>query len=89
VLDVAVIGVPHEEFGEEVRAVVQPVHWEDAGPALAAELVGYCQERLAAYKCPRQVDFERDLPRSDTGKLYKKTLQKRYRDAYDAARVSS
>jgi long-chain acyl-CoA synthetase len=89
VLDVAVIGVPHEEFGEEVRAVVQPVHWEDAGPALAAELVGYCQERLAAYKCPRQVDFERELPRSDTGKLYKKTLQKRYRDAYDAARVSS
>jgi long-chain acyl-CoA synthetase len=88
VLDVAVIGIPHEDFGEEVRAVVQPVRWEDAGPELGAELVAYCQANLASYKCPRQVDFDRELPRLDTGKLYKKTLQKRYQDAFEAARAA-
>jgi acyl-coenzyme A synthetase/AMP-(fatty) acid ligase len=89
VMDVAVIGVPNPDFGEEVRAVVQPVNWEDATPELAAELLAYCQEHLASYKCPRKVDFERELPRLDTGKLYKKVLQKRYRDEYEAARAEA
>jgi long-chain acyl-CoA synthetase len=78
VLDVAVIGVPNEDFGEEVKAVVQLVDARDMGPALAAELIDYCKQRLASFKCPRSIDFEVQLPRHATGKLYKKLLQERY-----------
>ena len=78
VADVAAFGVPNAEFGEEVKAVVQPVRWEDAGDALAQELVGWCRERLADVKCPRSIDFEQQLPRAETGKLYKKELKARY-----------
>ena len=80
VLDVGVIGVPDTEMGEAVKAVVQPARWEDAGPALEAELIEYCRQHLAAYKCPRSVDFDPELPRLDTGKLYKKQLRARYWD---------
>jgi fatty-acyl-CoA synthase len=78
VLDVAVIGVPNEDFGEEVKAVVQPVDPRDIGPGLAAELVAYCRERLASFKCPRSVDFDTALPRHPTGKLYKQLVRDRY-----------
>jgi acyl-coenzyme A synthetase/AMP-(fatty) acid ligase len=78
VLDVGVLGVPHPEMGEEVKAVVQPMRWEDAGPDLEAELMAYCRDNLAAYKCPRSVDFMEQLPRLDTGKLYKQALRKNY-----------
>ena len=78
VMDVAVIGVPNEEFGEEVKAVVQPRDMADAGPALAAELMAFCREHLSHIKCPRSVDFEAELPRHPTGKLYKRLLRDRY-----------
>jgi len=78
VMDVAVIGVPNEDFGEEVKAVVQPVDAGDIGPALAAELIDYCRQRLAHFKCPRTIDFEIQLPRHATGKLYKKLVRDRY-----------
>jgi fatty-acyl-CoA synthase len=78
VYDVAVFGVPNPDFGEEVKAVVQPVSIDDAGSDLAEELIAYCKSRLASYKCPRSVDFEAELPRSDAGKLYKRRLKDRY-----------
>ena len=78
VLDVAVTGVPNEDLGEEVKAVVQLVDPAAAGPDLAQELITYCRDRIAHFKCPRSVDFVPELPRSETGKLYKRIL----RDAY-------
>ena len=78
VMDVAVLGVPNEEFGEEVKAVVQPRDMAQAGPALAAELMAFCQQHLSHIKCPRSIDFEAELPRHPTGKLYKRLLRDRY-----------
>jgi long-chain acyl-CoA synthetase len=81
VMDVAVFGVPNDDFGEEVKAVVQPVEMPanaaEAGE-LAAELIAYCREHLADVKCPRSVDFREELPRHPTGKLYKRLLKDDY-----------
>ncbi|MEV4899673.1 acyl-CoA synthetase, partial [Nonomuraea sp. NPDC055795] len=76
--DVAVFGVPDEEMGEQVKAVVQPADMNEAGPALEAELIAYCRARLAHFKCPRSVDFREELPRHPTGKLYKRLLRDEY-----------
>ena len=78
VMDAAVFGVPNDEMGEEVKAVVQPVDMDDAGPELERELIAYCKEHLASFKCPRSIDFEAELPRHPTGKLYKRLLKDRY-----------
>ncbi|MEU7857963.1 acyl-CoA synthetase [Nonomuraea sp. NPDC049141] len=78
VADVAVFGIPDEEMGEQVKAVVQPVSMAEAGPALEAELIEYCRARLAHYKCPKSVDFRAELPRHPTGKLYKRLLKDEY-----------
>jgi long-chain acyl-CoA synthetase len=78
VLDVAVIGVPNEDLGEEVKAVVQLADPSSASPALADELITYCRDRLTHFKCPRTVDFVDELPRYPTGKLYKRILRDKY-----------
>ncbi|RYE57224.1 MAG: acyl-CoA synthetase, partial [Rhizobiaceae bacterium] len=78
VMDAAVFGVPNEEFGEEVKAVVQLMDASQAGPELEAELIGYCRERLSHIKCPRTIDFEQDFPRMPSGKLVKRRLRDRY-----------
>jgi long-chain acyl-CoA synthetase len=78
VLDVAVFGVPHPEMGEEVKAVIQPVEWHQAGDALTTELRSWCEARLAGYKRPRSYDYVPQLPRLDNGKLYKRELRDRY-----------
>ncbi|MBO0854284.1 MAG: acyl-CoA synthetase [Nocardia sp.] len=85
VTDVAVFGVPHEEMGEQVKAVIEPADWSEAGPDLERELIAFCRSRIADYKCPRSIDFERELPRSDTGKLYKRLLRDRYWPARSTA----
>ena len=78
VADVAVIGVPNEEFGEEVKAVVQVMDGVAESDELAAELLEFCQAHLAKIKCPRSVDFDPALPRHPTGKLYKRLVRDRY-----------
>ena len=78
VADVAVFGVPNEDFGEEVKAVVQPRDLSDANDDVARELIAYCKERLASFKCPRSVDFMEELPRHPTGKLYKRLIKDKY-----------
>ena len=78
VADVAVFGVPNEEMGEEVKAVVQPANLEDAGPALEAELIAYCKANMSSVKSPRSIDFEEELPRHPTGKMYKRLLKDKY-----------
>lgn len=78
VADAAVFGIPNPDFGEEVKAVVQPKDWNDAGEELGRTLIDWCRERLADVKCPRSIDFELELPRAETGKLYKKELKTRY-----------
>jgi acyl-CoA synthetase (AMP-forming)/AMP-acid ligase II len=87
VADVAVFGVPNEEFGEEVKAVVQPISMDLAGPELAEELVAFCRANLAHLKCPRSIDFEAELPRHPTGKLYKRLLRDRYWEGHGKSRI--
>jgi long-chain acyl-CoA synthetase len=81
VVDVAVFGVPNDDFGEEVKAVVQPKAMPadaEAARVLEAELIRFCRSQLADVKCPRSVDFREELPRHPTGKLYKRLLKDEY-----------
>jgi long-chain acyl-CoA synthetase len=82
VADAAVFGIPDEDWGEQVKAVVQPAPDAPAGPDLAATLAAYAAERLAKYKLPKTIDFVAELPRDPNGKLYKRKL----RDPYWAGR---
>jgi fatty-acyl-CoA synthase len=78
VLDAAVFGIPDDEMGQSVKGVVQTVDPADATDDFADELAGWLRERLAHYKCPRSISFEAQLPRTDTGKLYKQELVEKY-----------
>jgi len=78
IADAAVFGVPNADFGEEVKAVIQPAAGIDANDDLADEIMAYARDRLAGYKAPKSVDFMAQLPRLDTGKLYKRLLKDRY-----------
>ncbi len=78
VADVAVFGIPDEDLGEQIKAVVEPVAGVEAGPELADEILAWCSDRVAHYKTPRSVDFVDEMPRDPNGKLYKRKLRDPY-----------
>ena len=76
--DAAVFGIPNEDWGEEVKAVIEPIEGVAAGPELAQEILAFCQQNIARYKCPRSIDFVDVMPRDPNGKLYKRKLRDPY-----------
>ncbi len=78
VADVAVFGVPNEDWGEEVKAVIEPADGVSGGEDLATEILTWCEDRLARYKAPKSIDFVSELPRDPNGKLYKRKLRDPY-----------
>jgi long-chain acyl-CoA synthetase len=70
--------VPNADLGEEAKAAVQLIPGIEPGPDVAEELIGFCRQHLARQKVPRSIDFEAQLPRLPTGKLYKRQLRDRY-----------
>ncbi len=78
VADAAVFGIPHEDWGEEVKAVIEPASDADSGEALAVEILDFCRDKLAKYKTPRSIDFTNEMPRDPNGKLYKRKLRDPY-----------
>ncbi|MGH3950939.1 MAG: acyl-CoA synthetase [Pseudonocardiaceae bacterium] len=85
VADIAVFGVPHEEWGEAIKAVVQPASGVQAGDELTEEILAYARDRLAKFKLPKSIDYVEELPRDPNGKLYKRTLRDPYWDGRERA----
>src|ERR1700747_449263 len=78
VADVAVFGIPHDDWGEEVKAVGEPVPGVTPGPELTSELLAFLGGRVAKFKLPRSIDYVAELPRDPNGKLYKRRLRDPY-----------
>jgi long-chain acyl-CoA synthetase len=78
VADAAAFGIPHDDWGEEVKAVVEPAPGHEPGPDLVTTILDHCAERLAGYKRPKSVDFITEMPRDPNGKLYKRRLRDPY-----------
>ncbi|GAB2781665.1 acyl-CoA synthetase [Streptomyces daliensis] len=78
VADAAAFGIPHDDWGEEVKAVVEPAPGHEAGPGLERAVLDHCAQRLAGYKRPKSVDFVTEMPRDPNGKLYKRRLRAPY-----------
>ncbi|WP_436535394.1 acyl-CoA synthetase [Actinoplanes sp. HUAS TT8] len=85
VADVAVFGIPHDEWGEEIKAVIQPSPGAAAGPSLTAELLEFLTARVAKFKLPRTIEYVDELPRDPNGKLYKRLLRDPYWSGRDRA----
>ncbi|MFG2143346.1 acyl-CoA synthetase [Streptomyces sp. NPDC048696] len=85
VADAAVFGIPHPDWGEEVKAVVEPAPGHEPGPALAAAILAHCAQRLAGFKRPRSLDFIAAMPRDPNGKLYKRRLREPYWEGHEKA----
>lgn len=85
VADAAAFGIPHADWGEEVKAVVEPADGHEAGDALAAAILDHCEQHLAAYKRPKTVDFIEVMPRDPNGKLYKRRLREPYWEGRERA----
>jgi len=76
--DAAVFGIPNEDWGEEVKAVIEPAEGIEPGDELAAEILAHCADRLAKFKTPKTIDFTNEMPRDPNGKLYKRKLRDPY-----------
>ena len=76
--DAAVFGIPHEDWGEEVKAVIEPAEGVEGDDALAQEILEFCAGRLAKFKTPKTIDFTNEMPRDPNGKLYKRKLRDPY-----------
>ena len=83
--DAAVFGIPHEDWGEEVKAVIEPAPGVDPGPELADEILTFCGDKLARFKTPRSIDFIVEMPRDPNGKLYKRKLRDPYWEGRERA----
>ncbi|MEE9609196.1 MAG: acyl-CoA synthetase [Myxococcota bacterium] len=85
VRDAAVFGIPHADWGEEVKAVIEPEQGTGSGAALADEILDFCRDKLAKYKTPRSIDFIAEMPRDPNGKLYKRKLRDPYWEKQERA----
>jgi long-chain acyl-CoA synthetase len=85
VADAAAFGIPHDDWGEEVKAVIEPAEAVVEGEDLAVEILDFCQDKLAKYKRPRTIDFTREMPRDPNGKLYKRKLRDPYWEGRERA----
>jgi long-chain acyl-CoA synthetase len=83
--DAAAFGIPHDDWGEEVKAVVEPAEGVEPSDELAAEILAFCADKLARFKTPRSIDFVAEMPRDPNGKLYKRKLRDPYWEGRDRA----
>jgi long-chain acyl-CoA synthetase len=83
--DVAVFGIPHDDWGEEIKAVVEPAVGVTGDAKLTAELLDFCAERMGKFKIPKSIDYTNEMPRDPSGKLYKRKLRDPYWEGRDRA----